>query len=139
MHPRVITEHEAASEVTTTPQTHNKTNGFLAGKNSRDGSSSRPPADLSNTSSIALRVTASNFVPPPKESDKKEVMHTSSMEVEETIEPIVAGDIRGVPSPDKKRRFDLPIDEPEDNYDEDENAPEETDRDTLDPPITSGN
>lgn len=59
------------------------------------------------------------------------------MEVEETIEPITS-DVRGVPSPSKKRAFDLPIDEPEYNYDDDENAPEETDRDTIDPPITSG-
>lgn len=60
MHPPVITEHEAASEVTTTPK--NKTNGFSAAAGrSREGSTTRPPAELQNTSSIGLRVTASNF------------------------------------------------------------------------------
>lgn len=58
------------------------------------------------------------------------------MEVEETIEPVAIK----IVSPEKKKNFSLPDDDIEDNYedDEDENAPEETDRETLEPPISSG-
>ncbi len=61
-------------------------------------------------------------------------MHTSSMEVEETLEPIPMK----VFEPEKKQNFELPTDDIEDNYEdeEDENAPEETDRETLEPPLS---
>lgn len=93
----------------------------MAGKSSRDGSTSRPPAELSNTSSFALRVTASNFA---AQSEKKDVMQTSSMEVEDAIEPAfvkVVEQRAPVYSPDKRGKgFSLPDDEEDEDYDDDE-------------------
>ena len=87
----------------------------MAGKSSRDGSTTRPPAELSNTSSFALRVTATNFAALSRESEKKDVMQTSSMEVEDAIEPIivkVSEQRAPVYSPDKRGKgFSLPDDE----------------------------
>jgi hypothetical protein len=87
----------------------------MAGKTSRDGSTTRPPAELSNTSSIALRVTATNFAALTRESDKKDVMQTSSMEVEDALEPIIIKVLEQrapVYSPDKRGKgFSLPDDE----------------------------
>ena len=68
-------------------------------------------------------------------------MHTSSMEVEETIDPVKQP--VGL-SPDKRQRAEkVPADDVEDNYEdddeeeEDENAPEETDRETIEPPLSN--
>jgi hypothetical protein len=87
----------------------------MAGKSSRDGSTTRPPAELSNTSSIALRVSASNFAAITRDSDKKDVMQTSSMEVEDAIEPVMIRVVEQrapVYSPDKRGKgFSLPEDE----------------------------
>ena len=66
------------------------------------------------------------------------------MEVEDAIEPVSIKVIEqpGL-SPDKRvKGFSLPLDKKEDEDkfedDDDENAPEETDRETLELPATSG-